>query len=486
MPLGHLLINNESLEKKIFTTSPEFSYFKSIYRKVSDFSIEDINQYFVNEYGFSKRSSCILHNNADLINTIYFVVTLPNIPYLIEYDLIGTSFCWVKNIGEKIIKFVEIEIDNNIIQKISGTHINIFNRLHEKNGKNIDKMIGNIYNLQKFSNKKNEYTLYVPIPFWFCENVGNSLPINRFDINKIKINIELEDINNLIIYGPTYYIKIKESDVNFKKYEYIYQSKTKAIGQFFYYDKNTNYLYYNLLSKNNFELMSNDMYDNFIYYDSNYFITNKEKTIYYIPIENQQTVTNNYFNIDYITLTNAYFQIRYIFLDTMEQKIIKESKDIQYIIKQYKYINYNNIESIKNNFNINGKNCVFDITWVTILENDILNKNFFEYSNNISNSSLNINSFDIYSLRNNEFINLLLKFYHYDCNQVYNINSYPFNEYSLDYQPSGTINLSKIEKCNLFLEFDKSISINNRINVYIIISSYNILKIKNNKIKLEF
>ena len=48
-------------------------FIKSIYKKISDFSIEDINQYFVNDYGFSKRSSCILHNNADLINIVYFV-----------------------------------------------------------------------------------------------------------------------------------------------------------------------------------------------------------------------------------------------------------------------------------------------------------------------------------------------------------------------------------------------------------------------------
>lgn len=486
MPLGHLLINSKSLERTLFTENPEFTYFKSVYKKVSEFSIEDVNQYFVNDYGFSKRSSCILHNNGDLINIIYFVATLPNISYLNEYDLYGTSFRWVDNVGEKLIKSVEIEIDNKIIQKISGLHINILNRLNKKKRK-IDYMIGNIHELTTFSNSKKEYKLYIPIPFWFSESIGNSFPISKFDINKIKLNIEIEDISNLIIYGPTYYIEIKESHVLFDKYEYIYQSNNNVIAQFFYFDKNLKRLYYNLISKNNFQQMNNSIYENLINIDSSFFITNKEKNIFYVPTNVSYSFENINININYITLNDAYFQIRYIFLDKLEQKIIRETKNLEYIIKQYKYITYNNIESIKNIFNINGNNSVFDISWITLLEDDIVNKNFFKYSDSILFSSLKINSFDIYSKRDNNSIKLVNQFYNYKDNlENYNINSYIFSNDILSYQPSGSLNLNKIEKCNLYLEFDKSISSQKRINLYIIVSSYNIISVKKNKIDIYF
>lgn len=485
MPLGHLLINNRSLETKLFTKDPEFTYFKSIYKKIANFSIEDINQYFINDYGFSKRSSCILHNNGDLINIVYLVVTLPNIPNLNEYNLNGTAFKWIDNIGEKLIKSIEIEINNTIIQKLSGYYIHIYNRLHTSKGKNIDKIIGNVKELIEFSNFKKEYKLYIPIPFWFTESVGNSLPINKFDINKVKINIELENIENLIIYGPLFFITIKEDNVNFKKYEYIYQSKTAVKGQFFYFDKITKRLYYNLLSENNFHAFQNSTYENLLNIKSSYFITNENKDIYYTPLENFTKIENS-FNINYITLNDAYFQIRYIYLDEKEQKIMKSNKKLEYIIKQYKYLTFNNIDSIKNNFNITGENCVFNLLWVCILQNDIKNKEFFKFSNNIINSSLSINSFDIYSKRNNEFIRLVNNFFEYNIDKMYNINSYVFSNEIEKYQPSGSLNLSKIEKCNLFIEFSKNISIENKINLYIIISNYNILTIEDNKINIIF
>lgn len=485
MPLGHLLINNRSLETKLFTKDPEFTYFKSIYKKIANFSIEDINQYFINDYGFSKRSSCILHNNGDLINIVYLVVTLPNIPNLNEYNLNGTAFKWIDNIGEKLIKSIEIEINNTIIQKLSGYYIHIYNRLHTSKGKNIDKIIGNVKELIEFSNFKKEYKLYIPIPFWFTESVGNSLPINKFDINKVKINIELENIENLIIYGPLFFITIKEDNVSFKKYEYIYQSKTAVKGQFFYFDKITKRLYYNLLSENNFHAFQNSTYENLLNIKSSYFITNENKDIYYTPLENFTKIENS-FNINYITLNDAYFQIRYIYLDEKEQKIMKSNKKLEYIIKQYKYLTFNNIDSIKNNFNITGENCVFNLLWVCILQNDIKNKEFFKFSNNIINSSLSINSFDIYSKRNNEFIRLVNNFFEYNIDKMYNINSYVFSNEIEKYQPSGSLNLSKIEKCNLFIEFSKNISIENKINLYIIISNYNILTIEDNKINIIF
>lgn len=487
MPLGHLLLTSNSLEKKLFTDNPEFTYFKNIYKKISEFSIEDINQYLINDYGFSKRSSCLLHNNADLINNVYFVATLPNIPYLNEFELNGISFRWIDNIGEKLIKSIELEINNKIIQKITGYHINIYNKLFTNNNKNLDKMIGNVPENINFSNKKKEYKLYIPIPFWFSESIGNSFPINKFDINQIKINIELESIENLLIYGPIYYITINEFKVNFKKYEYIYQSKNNVIAQFFYFDENKKRLYYNLISDNNFEYFENinKIYSNIINIDSSYFITDKKKSIYYTPIESYKKTEIN-FNINNITLNNAYFQIRYIFLDKIEQEIIKKSSKIEYLIKQYKYIIYNNIDSIKNNFDINGKNTVYDISWICILHSDIKNKFFFNYADKIINSSLSINSFDIFSKRNNNFIKLVNQFYNYNTNKVHNINSYCFTNNILSYQPSGSLNLSKIEKCNLFLEFDKTISINNKLDVYIIISYYNILSIEKNKIEIYF
>ena len=43
----------------------------------------------------------------------------------------------------------------------------------------------------------NSRILYIPLQFWFCRNIGLSLPLISINNSEIKINIELEDNEEL-------------------------------------------------------------------------------------------------------------------------------------------------------------------------------------------------------------------------------------------------------------------------------------------------
>ena len=88
---------------------PQITFFKVVYKRHTNFSIEPIRQYFSTSLDFGKSSSCTIARHGDLITKMYLVVNLPFIPSFKETDNIK-KFAWAKKIGYVIIKTIEIEI----------------------------------------------------------------------------------------------------------------------------------------------------------------------------------------------------------------------------------------------------------------------------------------------------------------------------------------------------------------------------------------
>lgn len=85
---------------------------------------------------------------------------------------------WVEYVGLRLIKDVEIEIGGQRIDKHYSDFMYIWNELSLPKGKRdgYDVMVGKSLAADDGSNP--ETTLYVPLEFWFCRNVGLAL-INR-------------------------------------------------------------------------------------------------------------------------------------------------------------------------------------------------------------------------------------------------------------------------------------------------------------------
>ena len=482
MPIGSLLLGQNSFEKKLFTENPEFSFFvDNGLRNVSEFSMEDVNQYFINDFGFGKRSSCFLNNNSDLINNVYLIVKLPSLPEMSNYGNMNFKWKWVENIGHAIIKNIDIEIGNNIVQSFSGTYIDIYQKLRYDGKRKIDKLIGNTDELTTFTVSKDSYKLYIPIPFWFTIDYGNSLPIIKFDVNKVKINVEFENFEEVIVYGPTNYIEIYESDVLFKEHSKIFQKGTGAIGEFFKFDPILKRIYYNPLNSKTFQKNRKTFVQNILKEEESMLIVNEENTLMYNPLNDCESIEVN-ISGDFNNIISAYMQISYIFIGENEQKHIKESKNLQYLIQQTTQYEYKDIVSRKQNIVINGKNPCYEISWVCVTQEDIKFKKKFQYSNMVLNNTIFMNGFDILSKRSSDYCRVLTLYENYPSIKNYSIYTYSFSKYPNDYQPSGSVNLSKIDKFYINLELDKSVDIDKKVNLYLFVNTYNIATINKSSI----
>jgi len=168
------------------TGNPQITFFKVVYRRYTNFSMEAIEQTFNGTADFGKKVTCTISRNGDLIHTIFLQVTLPSV----QSTEASSFFRWVNYIGHALIKSVEVEIGGQRIDKQYGDWLNIWNELTQQPGlkEGYDNMVGNTISLTGTGLRGTDATtLYIPLQFWFCRNVGLSLPLSHYSITKLRL-----------------------------------------------------------------------------------------------------------------------------------------------------------------------------------------------------------------------------------------------------------------------------------------------------------
>ncbi len=180
------------------TGNPQITFFKVVYRRYTNFSMEAIEQTFNGTADFGKKVTCTISRNGDLIHTIFLQVTLPSV----QSTENSSYFRWVNYVGHALIKSVEVEIGGQRIDKQYGDWLNIWNELAQQPGlkEGYDNMVGNTISLTGTGLRGTDATtLYVPLQFWFCRNVGLSLPLIALQYHEVKINLDFRPKNECYV-----------------------------------------------------------------------------------------------------------------------------------------------------------------------------------------------------------------------------------------------------------------------------------------------
>jgi hypothetical protein len=177
------------------TGNPQITFFKVVYRRHTNFAMEAIQQTFNGNVGYGNTVTCQISRNGDLINRMYLQVSVPK--------RVGTTATdsYVNFLGLRLIKSVVIEIGGQQIDKHYSDWLYIWNELSLPIGKRYayETMVG----ADKDILSTKDTTLYIPLEFWFCRNVGLSLPLIALQYHEVKVKIEFESKTNCIISGTT-------------------------------------------------------------------------------------------------------------------------------------------------------------------------------------------------------------------------------------------------------------------------------------------
>jgi len=328
--------------------------------------------------------------------------------------------------GLKVIKSAEVEIGGQKIDKHYAEWMYIWNELSmpesKKNG--YFEMVGG-----GGGKRLKDTKLYVPLEFWFCRNIGLALPLIGLQYHEVKITIEFEQESNVIY--------------------------TAVTG------------------------------DNFTDF--------KNKTL------------------------NAHLWIDYIYLDTDERRKFAQSSH-EYLIEQ---LQFTGKESAGKKVKLNFNHPVKELIWV-VKKNDGNNEDWFDFSyqpnnnfrkdvidhdsaielnklphtadrltivndllsyahaiNPVKSGKLILNGNDRFHAREGRYFNLVQPFQHHE-NVPNNpgINVYSFALKPEEHQPSGTLNMSRIDTAILDLEYESTASVEeNTHQICIYAVNYNVLRI---------
>ena len=183
------------------TGNPEFSFFKAVYRRHTNFSIESIKQQITNKGIGERVIKSKLSRAGDLIGKLSLEVILDRGDAR-NVTTNGTYLNWTNNTGHAFIKECELKIGGHTIDKHTSKWLDIQNEMYDINEQEwigINKHPGKFGYFKK-GNKNidsQKLKMYIPLHFWFCDNPGLYLPIIGITKHEVELHILTRSVEYL-------------------------------------------------------------------------------------------------------------------------------------------------------------------------------------------------------------------------------------------------------------------------------------------------
>ena len=416
------------------TGNPQITFFKVVYRRHTNFSIESIEQNFNGTVGFTKtgtKNTCTISRNGDLIQGMTLRIRIKNIS-----AGAGPNWAWAPYLGHRLIQYVQLDIGGQLIDKHYGEWLHLWSELtlpeSKKTGYN--KMVGQRTGIVgkrsvtgaitplSGSDCENDFTLNIPLQFWFCRNPGLALPLIALQYHDVKVTVNFRSIKECLrSYG---------ADGNFTGGGTPDDGGSSISWQdvSLYVD----YIYLDTDERRRFAQLTHE-----------YLIEQVQQT------EQQLTTTTG--------LVNLPFNHPVKELVWVAQRVAADASG--------EYWNYVT-ENTNNPFNLGGSDDRHMGASTTTA--DPLNM--------VEECRLQLNGSDRFSTRRGDYFNLVQPYYHHTRIPYNGINCYSFALRPEEHQPSGTCNFSRLDSSKLYMTLADVTNQATNVTVYAV--NYNILRIQ--------
>ena len=377
MPGGIIDLQFTGASNIYLTGNPQITYFKNVYKKYSNFSMEYIELPFKTisdlQSNTETKNTCKIERHADLVKDIYLLYDLPAIYNYFElpvedldddiFDELGIDtqlfsdmtkmyipFKWVDSIGNILINETSLNLNGQSINKLRGEYMEVKSRmtLNESKKKVYDKMVNGYNQSSNYQHITNmdasgnfsypgisSKRLYVPLDFWFCKNSAFALPL-------IALQYTLCDV-----------------DIQFSRYNYLFKIGNPLISPM------------ELKANNNLSEDNQKIY-NFI--DAYIKIMNNNFNLNIFSFDN---IIKIFIITDWTP--NYMLLANYIFLDNDERKFFAQTSH-EYLIQQTHYHLHDGLKRGLNKFKININHPVTEFIWYLKKELDTLDNNWFNFT----------------------------------------------------------------------------------------------------------
>lgn len=214
---GVLQLVAKGIEDKYLTCDPLITFFKTVYRRHTNFTKEEINLYFTNKLDFGKEGYSRVENFGDLLHRLYLRIQLPKIDINYKSFTIGEIINLLEEFYD--IKWTSVKNKNDkFTQSDADELFKIIEKEEKKLEKNIEMYYNIIYELEHIiDNYKSQDIIYTLIKYEEYE-----LNYKIIDAH-IKDVIESNKIIPLIFNNVNHDNKSNKSNVTdaYKIYEFL-------------------------------------------------------------------------------------------------------------------------------------------------------------------------------------------------------------------------------------------------------------------------
>ncbi len=431
------------------SANPQITFFKVVYRRHTNFAMESIEQVFNGAADFGRKVTATISRNGDLIHRVYLQATLPQVQ-LQTSDPSGAQFRWINWVGHNLINNVYIEIGGQQIDKHYGDWLQIWNELSQEAGKQAGyaDMVGNVPQLVNLlvqggegcdspcaantepltsavaANCAPEYTLYVPLQFWFNRNPGLALPLIALQYHEVKVWLEFNQLSNLCwdsagTNGPVI-------------------SRVASAG-----------------------LVSASLYVDYIYLDTDerrrFAQVSHEYLIEQLQFTGGESVTSS--------------------ANTIKLNFNHPTKELVWVVQRDSFVACDGTMNAYKGLQPFNYSDWFDRS---VLESgySVTRVEGMAGSNPVVTAKIQLNGHDRFDEREGRYFNLVQPYQHHTNIPAVGINVYSFALKPEEHQPSGTCNFSRIDNATLILTLSNNTvgaALSAQVRVYAV--NYNVLRI---------
>ncbi len=215
---------------------PQITFFKSVYRRYTNFAVESIQQDVLGSPAFGTQIAVTISRNGDLLKRLWIQYSPYDILSGVYTGLLGYPGVTVgANLGHSLIDYIDVEIGGQTIDRHYGKWLTIWNYLTEQNPTGEQGAIDNYatgpgeyslnasfsppgtgdnavtevypratkYNRMAYthraqvavtSNAGAAQLAWIPLQFWFCRNPGLAIPLIALQYHEIKFYININQL----------------------------------------------------------------------------------------------------------------------------------------------------------------------------------------------------------------------------------------------------------------------------------------------------
>jgi hypothetical protein len=504
---GFLQLVSYGSQDFYLTGNPQISFFKTVYRRYTNFSMDFYRINPENNLGLSETSTTTykfkVDRNGDLISHIFLVFTLPDI-----YSDNNSEFRWIENIGSNSIEKISVYLGGNLIDQHYGEWFDIWQELTLPLSKKsmYNDLIGNIpeiYNpesSQGFSTYPNKSidsvipsivsrTIRLPLIFWFNRNPSLALPLVALQYYPVEIQVEFKPINDLFTVRDIYSLNGEEGSLK-QNGNNSYNLRIKPVQNNTSYTSTSglqNYVKDALLTKNE----KNEIVNFFIepYLDINYIFLDNEEMKKFAKSEHKYLIEQ----VSKTSFKNILGNV------TLDLKLHHPTSFLVIVPKRTDAENRNDWSNFTNWFTPgipwSSNNDFFEPYYDDPQAKEIIDDNNYSIKgseNIIKTLSLTLNGVERFVSKDSDFYNLAQPFCYGNTSPKKGILLYSFSLEPFSFQPSGSCNMSRFNDIKLVLETVGAPIPSGlteylyKFNVDVYAVNYNVLRITGGMGNLEF